>query len=382
MLRSDRHRFRGSAECRRYDERRRVSFSLRPFEPARLHAPLRHRARRRARVHRRRCRRRQHRHRSEVRADLPRRGDSSRPPIRVHRGTSSSSAPTPARSRAHPSRRRPFGSEDEPTGQRSDTIMVVHVEPDSRTSFVVSFPRDLWVDIPESGESKINAAFNDGPQKVIDTLQAELRDPDQPLPRGRLRDLRGHRRRGRTGAGVPPREGTRLQDRLLRAWPRAATSSTGSRRSSTSAAGTSSTTTPRPASWSYADAIPDLGRIARQQNFIRRIGSLAYRAALGNPLEGQRDRRRRGPEARGRLRAHPQRGVQARQHVPHRRPGGPERDRDAHAPDLREHVRRRPVHPAARQPRRRDRARPAPHVRIPAGSRRRGSCPRRSACGS
>jgi LCP family protein required for cell wall assembly len=37
--------------------------------------------------------------------------------------------------------------------------------------------------------------------------------------------------------------------------------------------------------WRDTDAIPDFGRINRQQNFIRRLGSLAYQEALGNPLK-------------------------------------------------------------------------------------------------
>jgi LCP family protein required for cell wall assembly len=55
-------------------------------------------------------------------------------------------------------------------GQRSDTIMVVHIEPRAQKTLVVSFPRDLWVNIPGHGMAKINAAFNYGPQAVIDTL--------------------------------------------------------------------------------------------------------------------------------------------------------------------------------------------------------------------
>jgi len=55
-------------------------------------------------------------------------------------------------------------------GQRSDTIMIAHVEPDDQRVLVVSIPRDLEVDIPGMGRTKINAAFNDGPQLLIDTI--------------------------------------------------------------------------------------------------------------------------------------------------------------------------------------------------------------------
>jgi LCP family protein required for cell wall assembly len=60
-------------------------------------------------------------------------------------------------------------------GQRSDTLMVIHVDPQQKTGFLVSFPRDLAVNVPGLGQQKINAAFNSdsggGPQRVVDTLQ-------------------------------------------------------------------------------------------------------------------------------------------------------------------------------------------------------------------
>jgi LCP family protein required for cell wall assembly len=58
---------------------------------------------------------------------------------------------------------------------RSDTMMVLHADGDA--SYVVSFPRDLWVDVPGHGSERINAAFNDGPQTVIDTLQQDFNVP-------------------------------------------------------------------------------------------------------------------------------------------------------------------------------------------------------------
>jgi polyisoprenyl-teichoic acid--peptidoglycan teichoic acid transferase len=74
-----------------------------------------------------------------------------------------------------PEEREAFGDPSAQTGQRSDTLIVVHVDPDAKTGFLVSFPRDLVVDIPGTGRSKINAAFNTGdpntaPQRVVDTI--------------------------------------------------------------------------------------------------------------------------------------------------------------------------------------------------------------------
>src|SRR5262249_61863278 len=76
-----------------------------------------------------------------------------------------------------------FGSPAEAGGQRSDTIMVVHVDPRTKTGFLVSFPRDLEVNIPGVGHQKLNAAFNSGigggPQLVVDTLQKDFQIPIQ-----------------------------------------------------------------------------------------------------------------------------------------------------------------------------------------------------------
>jgi LCP family protein required for cell wall assembly len=56
-------------------------------------------------------------------------------------------------------------------GERSDTIMVLRVDPSSDRIAVLSFPRDLYVDIPGSGRSRINAAYQrDDPQRLVDTI--------------------------------------------------------------------------------------------------------------------------------------------------------------------------------------------------------------------
>ena len=70
-----------------------------------------------------------------------------------------------------------FGSAGAQGGQRSDTIMVAHVDGRKGTGFLVSFPRDLWVDIPGMGEAKINAAFNGGPQRLIETIEKNFDIP-------------------------------------------------------------------------------------------------------------------------------------------------------------------------------------------------------------
>lgn len=44
-------------------------------------------------------------------------------------------------------------------GDLTDSIMLISLNTKDKTAFVVSIPRDLWVDIPDHGYSKINAAY-------------------------------------------------------------------------------------------------------------------------------------------------------------------------------------------------------------------------------
>src|SRR5436190_13374866 len=44
----------------------------------------------------------------------------------------------------------------------SDTILLIHLDPDNEATTVMSIPRDLRVTIPGRGSDKINAAYSDG----------------------------------------------------------------------------------------------------------------------------------------------------------------------------------------------------------------------------
>jgi len=60
-----------------------------------------------------------------------------------------------------------IGSDKETLGQRTDTIMLIHVSAGGGTSAVVSIPRDSYVPIPGHGSNKINAAFAFGGAKLL-----------------------------------------------------------------------------------------------------------------------------------------------------------------------------------------------------------------------
>jgi LCP family protein required for cell wall assembly len=59
-------------------------------------------------------------------------------------------------------------------GTRSDTIIVARIDPEETVVDMVSFPRDLWVNIAGGGESRINSAYGQGRQVLIDTLYEDF----------------------------------------------------------------------------------------------------------------------------------------------------------------------------------------------------------------
>jgi LCP family protein required for cell wall assembly len=57
-------------------------------------------------------------------------------------------------------------------GQRSDTIMILHITGDRKSAYLISLPRDSWVKIPGRGMNKINAAYSyGGPPLYIQTVE-------------------------------------------------------------------------------------------------------------------------------------------------------------------------------------------------------------------
>jgi LCP family protein required for cell wall assembly len=71
-----------------------------------------------------------------------------------------------------------FGSVQAAAGQRSDTLKIVHVDPQAGTASTLSIPRDTFVtitglpaDSPLSTQNKINAAFSAGPDATVKTIE-------------------------------------------------------------------------------------------------------------------------------------------------------------------------------------------------------------------
>jgi len=62
-----------------------------------------------------------------------------------------------------------------PSDQRTDTMMLLHVDGDRRHASVMSVMRDLWVPIPGRGEGKVNSAFaHGGSPLAVQTVESLL----------------------------------------------------------------------------------------------------------------------------------------------------------------------------------------------------------------
>ncbi|HEX3393885.1 MAG TPA: LCP family protein, partial [Acidimicrobiales bacterium] len=171
---------------------------------------------------------------------------------------------------------------DEVSGQRSDTIMVLHVDSKDQKAALLSIPRDLYVKIAGGTKSdRINSSFaSGGPQTLIQTIKDNL---GIQINHYMEVDFVGFRDIVNTVGGVnvyvpaPARDTMsgldiknpgciRFDGDVSLAWVR-------SRHYEYFESG----------KW-RTDPSSDLGRIQRQQDFIRRMMRKAVSSGLTNPL--------------------------------------------------------------------------------------------------
>lgn len=174
-----------------------------------------------------------------------------------------------------------FGK-DQVGGQRSDTVMILHVDPAAQKAAIVSVPRDLYVPIAGTNFSdRVNAAFAlGGPDQLIATVQQALGITIHHYVQV---DFTGFKDIVDTVGGVTmfipyqvrdagsgltlPAGCKELDGQQGLSWVR-------SRSMEFLINGT----------W-QADGRGDLGRIERQQDFIRRMMKEALDSGLANPLQ-------------------------------------------------------------------------------------------------
>jgi len=69
------------------------------------------------------------------------------------------------------------GSDVPPSGKRADTIVIARIDPGAASIELLSVPRDLWVKTAKGGEQRINSAYNSGAQELIDSIERNLGIP-------------------------------------------------------------------------------------------------------------------------------------------------------------------------------------------------------------
>jgi LCP family protein required for cell wall assembly len=175
-----------------------------------------------------------------------------------------------------------FGSESEQGGQRSDTIMVAHIDPRKNTGMLVSFPRDLKVNVPGRGFTRINAAFSDSPATLIQTLKDNFHIPINHYLEV---DFAGFRELVDAVGGVPIYFTTPARDvytHLNILLPGCYTMDGNDALAYVRSRHFQYKNTAKD-SW-HEDPYSDLGRIARQQYFIRSLAEIAINTAAKHPL--------------------------------------------------------------------------------------------------
>jgi LCP family protein required for cell wall assembly len=176
-----------------------------------------------------------------------------------------------------------LGSDTQALDNLSDTMWVVRVDPGQRQALVVSFPRDLWVHVPGQGMAKINVANNGGPQKVIDTMKADFGININHYVQIDYKSFRGVVNAIGTVPVYVPYPARDDQAGFYSPVP-GCKSFTGYDALQYVRSRTLSYYSQSERRWLSADAVPDIDRIARQQDFVRRLVSLAATKSRNNPL--------------------------------------------------------------------------------------------------
>jgi LCP family protein required for cell wall assembly len=176
-----------------------------------------------------------------------------------------------------------LGADIQAEDQLSDTMWVIRVDPARRTALVVSFPRDLWVQIPGHGMEKINASNNGGPQLVIDTMKADFGVPISHYVQVDYASFKGVVNAIGT---VPVYVPYPARDQIAGFYAPIAGCKqfTGYDALQYVRSRTLSYYSYLKGAWLTADAVPDIDRIARQQDFVRRLATLAAAKGRANPI--------------------------------------------------------------------------------------------------
>ena len=178
-----------------------------------------------------------------------------------------------------------FGSAGEVGGQRADAIIVARVEPKSRRGVLVSFPRDLRVRRPgKSGLHRINESFEQGPQGVINTIKANF---DIPINHYVELDFAGFREMVDALGGVRMHIPSPVRDKVTGLDVRTPGCVTLDGNQALAWVRSRHFTYFEAGKW-RTDPTGDIGRIDRQQEFVRRLMAQAVQRGALNPVRANR----------------------------------------------------------------------------------------------
>ena len=183
------------------------------------------------------------------------------------------------------------------TGSRSDTIMILRIDPKQQKASLLSLPRDLWVKIAGEGiHQKINAALGlggegtAGPAKLIDTIQENY---GIPINHYVEIDFAGFEKLIGDIGGIPVYFNTGVRDRDENGIEHTAINIPGpgcyTLDPSQALAYARSRhieiqrTPGNNSSW-ISDPSADFGRISRQQDFVKRVLKRAVAKGVRDPL--------------------------------------------------------------------------------------------------
>jgi LCP family protein required for cell wall assembly len=168
------------------------------------------------------------------------------------------------------------------TGQRSDTIMVLRLDPGTGHADMLSIPRDLWLPIADTGDSnRINSAYSKGRQVLLDTIKDNF---GIEINHYVEIDFEGFKQLVDAIDGVSLwfEDGVRDKHSGLYVDERGCVTLDGEQALAFARSRHMQYMTPD--GWSKQDPYADLGRIQRQQVFIRRALAKALDKASSNPL--------------------------------------------------------------------------------------------------
>jgi polyisoprenyl-teichoic acid--peptidoglycan teichoic acid transferase len=178
-----------------------------------------------------------------------------------------------------------FGNTQDAGGVRADVIMLVRVDPAAHTVKILSIPRDLLVpNAAAGGRSKINAVFAGGPQALVQTIQEHF---GIPVNHYLLVNFDGFR------AIIEALGGIRMD------FPYPAADDLSGLHVATPGChrlgGDQALAVARSRHYRYladgtwhSDPLSDLGRIRRQQVFLRVVLKTALAKGLTNPIRANR----------------------------------------------------------------------------------------------